>query len=336
MYKDLNIAVIGDIMLDHWREGTEYKLNPESPTIDIINPNSQYTLGGAGNVARIVRGLGARVQLIGMLGEFSPYANSKVLDMCDKVDIGFYVAYEQRVTTVKERIVCGGQQICRISEENTDWITHEAAKQLIEYVDNPIIPDGIIIADYSKGVMRDMLIHGVMHIAKEYDIPVLVDPKNRMYIYKGCTIMKPNMKEYEALVDPGLSSKGFFEKLDCEHLVITNETGIIWRCRNEEWGEVDAYPVEVANVSGCGDSVAAVMLLEYIRNSRGLRASDAEGNKIEGAVKLANWAASKVVQRDRTGHLEIEDLIEYKERGDEQGDLSGQGRRDKQTTNQSS
>ncbi len=303
MYSDLNIAVIGDIMLDHWREGTEYKLNPESPTIDITNPTSEYTLGGAGNVARIVRGLGARVQLLGMIGEFSSYSNSIILDLCDKADIGLYVAPEQRRTTVKERIVCGGQQICRISEEDTGWIEHTTASELITLLDGLDDLDGIILADYSKGVMRDMMVHAVMHIAEVKHIPVLVDPKDRMYIYKGCTIMKPNRMEYDNLVDPGLSSIGFFEKMQCRHLVVTGKKTINWYSDDMTKGHAHTHKVEVANVSGCGDAVAAVLMLEYIRSN-----GDTYYGDIEQSVKLANWAASKIVQQERTGHLSVEDL----------------------------
>lgn len=314
MYENLNIAVIGDIMLDHWREGTEYKLNPESPTIDITNPNSQYTLGGAGNVARLVAELGAKTFLFGVLGNWSGEENRRVSDLC-RDSITRFTIYEDRRTTVKERIICNGQQICRISEEDTNWIHYNTASRIItglDEMDDEISFDGIIIADYSKGVMRDILIHGIMHIAKVNNIPVLIDPKNRLYIYKGCTIMKPNQKEFDAAEGRGNIESGHWGE-EFEHLVITSENGMKWNSRNQDnvyaegdSGEVDAHPVEVANVSGCGDAVAAVMLLEYICN----------GNNIEGAVKLANWAASRVVQRDRTGHLDIKDLLEYKERGD--------------------
>ena len=297
MYSDLNIAVIGDIMLDHWREGTEYKLNPESPTIDITNPTSEYTLGGAGNVARIVAGLGAKVYLLGVLGEYSGEENCRVSDLCRHRGITKLLAYEQRVTTVKERIVCNGQQICRISEEDTGWIEHTTASELITLLDGLDDLDGIILADYSKGVMRDMMVHAVIHIAEVKHIPVLVDPKNRLYIYKGCTIMKPNQKEYDAAEGRGNIDPGHWG-LEFEHLVITSEGGMKWNSRNGDSGEVDVYPVEVVNVSGCGDATAAVILMEYIRN----------GNDIEGAVKLANWAASRVVKQERTGHLSVDDL----------------------------
>lgn len=307
MYKDLNIAVIGDIMLDQWREGSNYKLNPESPTIDIHNPDSEYTLGGAANVARMVRGLGARVQLLGMLGEFTTYSNNILLNLCNDADIDYYFVHEQRRTTVKERIVCDGQQICRISEEDTDYISVEASTELGNMLDELTDLDGIIVADYSKGVMRDMMIHAVHHIAETRNIPVLVDPKDRLYIYKGCTIIKPNREEYRKLARQE-SYRIECRELDVDHLVITSIDGIIYNSRHGEPGSVKSHPVEVANVSGCGDAAAAVMLMEYIRN----------GNKIEGAVKLANWAASKVVQRGRTGHLDIKDLEEFNERDDRQ------------------
>lgn len=328
MYENLNIAVIGDIMLDHWREGTDYKLNPESPTIDITNPSSEYTLGGAGNVARIIRSLGARVQLLGVLGEFSDYSNSIILDLCTlKTDIGFYPAFESRGTTVKERIVCDGQQICRISEENTRFIDEHSVNELIGYFGELDDLDAIIVADYSKGVMSDGMVRSVIQIAQKKGIPTLVDPKNRLYIYKGCTIMKPNEKEWEILHDSNEGINSFFYRMDADYLVITSDQGMKWWSRGGLHAyKVDAHPVEVANVSGCGDAAAAVMALEYVRSD----------HDIEQAVKLANWAASRVVQRERTGHLEIDDLEDFiNERGDvTKSNLSGQRRSNQQTISQ--
>lgn len=311
LYSNLNIAVIGDIMLDHWRETTEHKLNPEAPTIDLTNPTSEYTLGGAGNVARIIKELGVRVQLFGVLGEFTPYANTQLCKMCDKLDIGWYMQYEQRRTTVKERIICDGQQVCRISEEDTYPISVDTANKLVrslECCDGVRIDklDGIIVSDYSKGVMRDMLIHAVHHIAKKNNIPVLVDPKDRLDIYKGYTIVKLNDKEWDNLSDSNESDIGFFERMEIDHLVMTSKKGINWYTDDMKKGFVCSHDVEIANVSGAGDVVAAVLLLEYIRDG----VNHLQVKSIENAVKLANWGASKVVQQKHTGHLTVDDLLD--------------------------
>lgn len=318
MYENLNVAVIGDIMLDHWREGHNYKFNPESPTIDIINPNSEYTLGGAGNVARMVAELGAQAYLLGVLGD-SGEENCRISDCCRRNAIVKAFAYEQRKTTVKERVVCDGQQICRVSEEDAHFIGSHSENKLISILQGMEL-DAIIVADYSKGVMSDGMVCSVLQIAQEKSIPTLVDPKKRLYIYKGCTIMKPNQKEYDAVEGRGNIDPSHWG-LEFEHLVITSEAGMKWNSRNGDSGKVDAHPVEVANVSGCGDAAAAVMALEYVRSN----------HDIEQAVKLANWAASRVVQRERTGHLDIEDLLALSnQRGDnaKQSNLSGQRRSD--------
>ena len=115
--------------------------------------------------------------------------------------------------------------------------------------------------------------------------------------------MKPNQKEYDNLAG-ATEEYEVLHRLDADHLVITSPEKIKWQSRGgfiEATGEVFAHDVEVANVSGCGDTVAAVLLLEYIKN----------GSDIASAVELANWAASRVVQQERTGHLTIKDLEEF-------------------------
>lgn len=313
MYENLNVAVIGDIMLDHWREGADYKLSPEGPHIDVRNPESEYSLGGAGNVARMVSELGASVYLLGVLGTFSGEENCRISDLCRHSGITKLYEFEDRRTTVKERVEAHGRTLCRVSTEDTYYVSVDTVNKLIDLLkDIGRNADIIIVADYSKGVMRDQLITPLLELAKKNNIPTLMDPKNRLYIYKGCTIMKPNQKEYDKLAE-GDSMELTREKLECEAFVVTSEHGMHFTTESGT-GFLPAHPVEVANVSGCGDAAAAVMALEYVRSN----------HDIERSVKLANWAASRVVQRERTGHLDIKDLEEFYERGETtEGDLSG-------------
>lgn len=302
MYDDLNILVVGDIMLDSWRESDSYKMSPEAPVPDIHNPDSTYTLGGAGNVARIVRELGARAQLVGVLGDFSPYSNNTILDLCDKADIGFYVAYDARRTTVKERIICHGQQVCRISEEDTRPVSDKCVEELHGIINGYGAIDGIIIADYSKGVMTEQFKIDLMRKLKPF--PVLVDPKNSFSGYEGCTIFKPNKKEM-AVWRPDwemIPPRQLMDEIGCEYLIVTSEEKMMLSgpplipipCN------VLSHEVEVANVSGAGDAAAAVMLCDYVVTK-----------DIQSAVKMANYAASQIVATEHTGHLDVEKLIKF-------------------------
>ena len=62
--EDVNILVIGDIMLDEYIVGEVERISPEAP-VPIVKVKNRYsTLGGAGNVVRNIRQLGAKVTCI--------------------------------------------------------------------------------------------------------------------------------------------------------------------------------------------------------------------------------------------------------------------------------
>src|SRR5271169_6565651 len=62
------IGVIGDFMLDRYVWGSATRLSPEAavPVVDFVSQTD--CLGGAGNVAANLAGLGARVEVFGVIG----------------------------------------------------------------------------------------------------------------------------------------------------------------------------------------------------------------------------------------------------------------------------
>ena len=96
----------------------------------------------------------------------------------------------------------------------------------------------------------------------------MVDPKGTDYsIYRGATLVTPNRKELaEAGTAAGRdrsrdrrSGRRTARALDGEAVLVTrSEEGMTLHARAEA-GHVPAYPVRVRDVSGAGDTVAAVM-----------------------------------------------------------------------------
>ena len=66
--KNLNMLVVGDIMLDQYWNGPVERISPEAPIPVIKFENEDIRLGGAANVARNIRRLGANTKLIGLVG----------------------------------------------------------------------------------------------------------------------------------------------------------------------------------------------------------------------------------------------------------------------------
>src|SRR3954471_8896500 len=62
------VAVIGDVMLDHYVKGDADRLSPEAP-IQVLNVSDEFHMpGGAANVAMKVVGLESKVRMVGLVG----------------------------------------------------------------------------------------------------------------------------------------------------------------------------------------------------------------------------------------------------------------------------
>jgi len=63
------VLVVGDIMLDEYVFGTVGRISPEAPVPVVAVTRETKVPGGAANVAFNLRGLGAGVELAGLLGD---------------------------------------------------------------------------------------------------------------------------------------------------------------------------------------------------------------------------------------------------------------------------
>src|SRR5271170_6459483 len=63
------VAVIGDIMLDRYIWGDAERISQEAPVILLRADRREERLGGASSVATMLRALGARVSLLGVVGD---------------------------------------------------------------------------------------------------------------------------------------------------------------------------------------------------------------------------------------------------------------------------
>src|SRR6185312_7402911 len=62
------VLCVGDLMLDEFVYGEISRISPEAPAPVIAVQRSEIIVGGAGNVARNIAGLGARCIFVGLVG----------------------------------------------------------------------------------------------------------------------------------------------------------------------------------------------------------------------------------------------------------------------------
>jgi len=99
------ILLVGDLMLDEFVYGDAERISPESPVPVLRVVKSEYRLGGAANVAMELATLGARVKIVGVIGNDRP--GELVLQELGKlgIDSSGIVRVEGRPTICKRRYV---------------------------------------------------------------------------------------------------------------------------------------------------------------------------------------------------------------------------------------
>jgi rfaE bifunctional protein kinase chain/domain len=268
--KDLNVLVIGDLMIDAYTWGKVSRISPEAPVPVVNATKREIRLGGAGNVVMNLASLGAKPFMISVLGDDD--AGRDLIQIFEKEGLpteGLYVE-TNRSTTVKERIIAGSQQLLRIDTETEKAIQRESSNVLLEKVKEVLpIMDVIIFEDYDKGVLSGSLIQSVISLAKQANIPTVVDPKKKNFFsYQGATLFKPNLHELrdglglsnDDFEDANLSKtvREFKNSQKFEGVFVTlSERGVFMDFADEQI-QIPAHIRQIADVSGAGDTVISI------------------------------------------------------------------------------
>ena len=108
------------------------RISPEAP-VQVVNVDSESTvLGGAGNVINNLNALGAKVDVISVIGECEVSEELKGL-LCDiKVDTQYLITQKNRVTSKKSRIIAAQQQVVRYDRESTSEINNKSQVAILK------------------------------------------------------------------------------------------------------------------------------------------------------------------------------------------------------------
>lgn len=295
-FKKSRITVIGDVMIDAYLEGKVNRVSPEAP-VPIVNVLAkEERLGGAANVALNLLSLGSHVTICSVVGKDE--AGQKILELMDghHMSLDGMVLSEERMTTVKTRVIGNNQQLLRVDQEITEAITSKEELALIERVKNIIAQgcDAIIFEDYNKGVLTENVITSIIKIANEAGVITTVDPKRKNFLsYKNVTLFKPNLKELKEGVkrDFDIQNKAEFEtavellenEINAENIFITlSEHGVFMKDKSEKH-YIPAHVRSIADVSGAGDTVISVATLCMVA-AIGIKATAEIANLAGGLV----------------------------------------------------
>ncbi|MAI77468.1 MAG: D-glycero-beta-D-manno-heptose-7-phosphate kinase [Deltaproteobacteria bacterium] len=301
------VLVLGDIMLDEYLFGSAHRLSPEAPVPIVHVDGEESVLGGAGNVARNIIALGARCDLVGVVG--NDRAGGQVQELASKSGllVEGLVVDSTRPTSHKTRLLARAQQMIRFDREKLHPLEAAVARRVFESVMAVADEvDGALFVDYAKGTFSEDLASQCIHALNERSVPMAVDPKKRFDFFQGVDLVKPNLAEAEVLAeapvgDPanfGKLSKRLSEKFPKADLAITlGRSGIFVKEAGSEGSRVGAWPRDVFDVQGAGDTTLASLWLSRL-----------SGASMEESAMIANAAAGVVVEKVGTAVVSQEEI----------------------------
>jgi D-beta-D-heptose 7-phosphate kinase/D-beta-D-heptose 1-phosphate adenosyltransferase len=302
-FKKQSVLVLGDLMLDRYIWGDVSRISPEAPVPVVEVRKDSLCLGGAGNVAQNLRSLGATALLTGIVGDD---LEGRWIKDSSGEKRGIFVD-KSRPTTVKTRIIAHHQQVVRVDLEKKGALPARLEEKILDFLRTESC-DGLIISDYSKGIVNPSLMGKALPLAQERRLPVFVDPKvGNFPLYSPVTLITPNHFEAEKIVGHECQTDAQVEKAGAEifslvssrYLIVKRgEQGMTVFERGQRPVHIPTVAREVFDVTGAGDTVIAVATLALL-----------SGAPITEAAMIANAAAGIVVGKIGTASVTPEELI---------------------------
>jgi len=296
-------------MLDAFVHGEVSRISPEAPVPVLRIERRHAMLGGAGNAARNLSSVGCGVRFFSAAGD-DPEA-AQISDLLAALPAARHclVRDRERQTPVKTRYVAHGQQLLRADRESAVSVSDRTAAQL-RAAFRAALPEctAVLLSDYAKGVLNGRYAGDFIAAARDAGKPVVVDPKGRDFSrYRGATVLKPNLKELGEATGLPVSddsaqeaaARQLLADTGAENVLVTRgPAGMMLVTSAGCVVRIPALAREVYDVSGAGDTVAAV-----------LAAGIGSGASLIDAVELANIAAGIVVGKAGTAVVQPHELI---------------------------
>ncbi|HEY1380866.1 MAG TPA: D-glycero-beta-D-manno-heptose 1-phosphate adenylyltransferase [Gemmataceae bacterium] len=297
------VLVVGDLMLDRYVWGNAARISQEAPVILLHADHREERLGGASSVATMLRALGARVSLAGVVGADADGGRVRQMLAELGVEQDGVLTDAGRPTTVKERYIGRAQQkhpqqILRVDYERRDPVGSFIEQELAQRIASELRRvDVLLISDYDKGVCTPALLTAVTAGARECGRRTLADPTRGGDYgkYRGCSAITPNRLEASLATgrdipsaDAALAAAAQLQQtLDLEAAIVTlDKDGMALAGRDGSRGVFPTRPRQVYDITGAGDMVLSVLGLAL-----------ASGAGYDAAIRLANVAGGLEVEK---------------------------------------
>jgi D-beta-D-heptose 7-phosphate kinase/D-beta-D-heptose 1-phosphate adenosyltransferase len=307
--KRASVLVVGDAMLDRYVYGHVSRISPEAP-VPVLSVDREVAMpGGAGNVVRNLTALGAAVAFLSVVGDDQAGSDLTGLIGGQPGVEPWLLVQGGRCTTTKTRFIAAGQQMLRADHEVARAIHPRLADRMVRIAQDTVAATKVmVLSDYRKGVLAGDVPERLIAAARAAGRKVIVDPKGDDYaIYAGADLITPNRAELRLATGMSVESE---PSLVAAARVLRDRHGFgaVLVTRSEdgmtlvEGDAVYHFPAEapeVADVSGAGDTVVAVVA-----------AGMAAGLPLAVSARLSNIAAGLAVGKVGTAVARDSDILE--------------------------
>jgi D-beta-D-heptose 7-phosphate kinase / D-beta-D-heptose 1-phosphate adenosyltransferase len=268
--------VLGDLILDRYVWGDAERISQEAPVILLREDRQEVRLGGAANVANMLRGLDSPVTIAGVVGADADGMQVRQALEDAGVVCTAVIADDSRPTTVKERFIGRAQhrhphQMLRVDRESQAPLNASAASEFLRRL-LPLISEhqAVLISDYAKGVCTPEVLSQVIRACRQAKIPVIVDPASSgdYRQYRGATAVTPNRLETSRATGRDVVTREhafsagrlLCAQLDLDYAFITLDSdgiALVTAAGSEQM--LPTRKREVYDITGAGDMVLAMI-----------------------------------------------------------------------------
>jgi D-glycero-beta-D-manno-heptose-7-phosphate kinase len=316
-FSKLRVAVVGDLIADHYIYAEPRRLSREAPVIVLRHACERIGAGGAANVARNLRALGCGVRILGIVGRDHQGGELLRLLRAELIETSGVRVLDGYQTPTKTRVLAAEprrnlQQVLRIDREPGRAIgtpvRDTIARELISMAD---VVDAVVVSDYEYG-LSDAEIGVAAGTLSRAGKVVVLDPRREVHHFRGLTALTPNVDELARLTNTapdqlhgqrelGNAARALLSSVGCRFLLVTrgNLGMALFGAGLPEGGiAVEAFGTDaIVDVCGAGDTAAAVFTLAL-----------AAGHPAPEAMHLANVASGVVVLEHGTAVCTVDAL----------------------------
>jgi rfaE bifunctional protein kinase chain/domain len=312
-FTDLNVVVMGDLIVDEYINCEPLGMSQEDPTIVVTPIREDRFVGGAAIVAAHARGMGANVQYVCITGDdpVAEFALKRLQQYGVRCEA---IVDESRPTTLKQRFRALGKTLLRVSHLRQHDISQELADVVLAKVKRMVKDaDLVIFSDFNYGCLPQPLVERLVEHCDRERIMMVADSQSSSQVsdvsrFKGMRLLTPTEREARLAIrdfNSGLVvlADKLREKAKAAELIITlGQEGILVNVpsRNGDMviDKLPAFNTSPKDTSGAGDSLLTCTALSL-----------AVGTDIWRSAYLGSIAAACQVSRVGNSPVSAKELV---------------------------